>query len=238
MANFILMKKIGLIGGISWISTVDYYRYINENVNQRLGGMNYAEMIIYSFNYADIKKNNDANDWDKTLEMLTTAALHLQSAGAELLLLGANTMHVIAEPLQKRLSIPLIHIASATADEITRKGLKKVLLLGTKFTMELGFFRDRLAEKGITAIIPADDERTFIQDTIYYELGKGILKPETKQRYLSIINEGIRQGAEGVILGCTEIPMIIKPDDLSIPLFDTVTIHVTAAIDYALTSKS
>jgi aspartate racemase len=232
------MKKIGLIGGISWISTVDYYRYINENVNQRLGGMNYAEMIIYSFNYGDIKKNNDANDWDRTLEMLTNAALHLQSSGAELLLLGANTMHVIADRLQKRLSIPLIHIASATADEVTRKGLKKVLLLGTRFTMELDFFRDKLADKGIATIIPEENERSFVQDTIYYELGKGILKPETKEHYLSIINEGIRQGAEGVILGCTEIPLIIKPEDLSIPLFDTVVIHVAAAIDYALSSQS
>src|SRR5260221_10170910 len=138
------MKKIGLIGGVSWVSTVDYYRYINENINKALGGMNFAECIIYSFNYSDIKKNNDANDWDNTLIMVAAACEHLKNAGAELIVLGANTMHLIAEKLEEKIQLPVIHIAKVTADEITRHGLKKVALLGTKFTMELDFFTSKL----------------------------------------------------------------------------------------------
>ena len=228
------MKKIGLIGGVSWVSTVDYYRYFNEGVNQQLGGLNYAECIIYSFNYADIKKNNDANDWDETLRMVAEASGHLKAAGAELIVLGANTMHVIAEPLEEKIQLPVIHIATATANEITKHGLKKVALLGTKFTMELDFFKSRLAAQQIEAIIPGPEDRDFIQDTIYYELGKGILKEETRQRYLSIIDGLIRQGAEGIILGCTEIPLIIKQDDVRVKVFDTVIIHAAAAVQFAL----
>lgn len=228
------MKKIGLIGGVSWVSTVDYYRYINESVNRELGGMNYAECLIYSFNYADIKKNNDANDWDKTLQMVTDACRFLKAGGAELIVLGANTMHLIAEEVEKNVQLPLIHIAKAAADEITRQGLKKVALLGTKFTMELDFFKEKLSAQGIEALIPGAEDRDFIQDTIYYELGKGILNPETKQRYITIINDLIQQGAQGVILGCTEIPLIIKADDVPVPVFDTVFIHVGAIVKYAL----
>ncbi|HTI11729.1 MAG TPA: aspartate/glutamate racemase family protein [Puia sp.] len=228
------MKKIGLIGGTTWVSTIDYYRYLNEYVNKELGGINFAECIIYSFNFADIKKNNDANDWDKTLDMMTTAALHLKNAGAELLLLGANTMHLIAERLEERVDLPLIHIAKVTADDITRHGLKKVALLGTRFVMELDFFTSKLAAQGIEAIIPGEDDRQFIQDTIYYELSKNILTDATRQRYLSIIEGLIRDGAEGIILGCTEIPLIIKQQDVSVKIFDTVQLHVAAAVKVAL----
>jgi len=228
------MKKIGLIGGTTWVSTIDYYRYLNEYVNKELGDINFAECIIYSFNFADIKKNNDTNDWDKTLDMVAAAAQHLKNAGAELLLLGANTLHLIAERLEERVDLPLVHIAKATADEVTLHGLKKVALLGTKFTMELDFFKEKLKVKGIETIIPGDDDREFIQHTIYYELGKNIFTKETRQRYLSIIEGLIREGAEGIILGCTEIPLIIKQNDVSVAIFDTVQLHVAAAVKIAL----
>ncbi len=228
------MKILGLIGGISWVSTLDYYKLINEGVNEKLGDLNFAECMIYSFNYADIKRNNDANDWDKTLEMITKASLSMKSGGAEAIVLCANTMHLIADKLEQNVQIPVIHIASATANAITSKGLKKVGLLGTKFTMERDFFTDKLNEKGIEAIIPDDDERDFLHYTIFEELGRGILNPDTKQYYINVINKLIARGAEGIILGCTEIPLLINSTDVDIPLFDTASIHAKAAVEFAL----
>lgn len=229
------MRKIGLIGGISWVSTSDYYTLINKGINEKLGGLNFSECLIYSFNYADIKKNNDANDWDSTFNMLSKAAEVLKSGGAEAILLCANTMHLIADRLQQAIDIPLIHIAEETAVEIEKKQLKKVGLLGTRFTMELDFFKDKLAEKGIEAIIPASEEvKDFIHYTIFEELGRGIATEETKKRYLEIANELIKNGAEGIILGCTEIPLVIKEGDLSVPIFDTTLIHTQAAINFQL----
>ena len=228
------MKKIGLIGGISWVSTLDYYKYINEGVNVKLGGLNYAECIIYSFNYADIKKNNDANDWDKTLQMITTASEHLKSAGAEAIVLCANTLHLIADKLQENIKLPVIHIATATANEITKQKIKKVGLLGTKFTMELDFFTDKLKEQNIDSIIPNEEDRAFIHYTIFEELGRGLLLPESKNRYIEIINKLKEQGAEGVILGCTEIPLLVNQQDISVPLFDTALLHANAAVEFML----
>ncbi|MBL0737223.1 aspartate/glutamate racemase family protein [Flavobacterium sp. GN10] len=229
------MRKIGLIGGISWVSTSDYYTLINKGINEKLGGLNFSECLIYSFNYADIKKNNDTNDWDSTFNMLSKAAEVLKSGGAEAILLCANTMHLIADRLQQAIDIPLIHIAEETAVEIQKKELKKVGLLGTRFTMELDFFKDKLAEKGIEAIIPASEEvKDFIHYTIFEELGRGIATEETKKRYLEIANELINNGAEGIILGCTEIPLVIKEGDLNVPIFDTTLIHTQAAINFQL----
>lgn len=229
------MRKIGLIGGISWVSTSDYYTLINKGINEKLGGLNFSECLIYSFNYADIKKNNDTNDWDSTFNMLSKAAEVLKSGGAEAILLCANTMHLIAGRLQQAIDIPLIHIAEETAVEIQKKELKKVGLLGTRFTMELDFFKDKLAEKGIEAIIPASEEvKDFIHYTIFEELGRGIATEETKKRYLEIANELINNGAEGIILGCTEIPLVIKEGDLNVPIFDTTLIHTQAAINFQL----
>jgi aspartate racemase len=225
-------KKIGLIGGISWVSTVDYYKYINTMVNEKLGGLNFAECMIHSFNYADIKKNNDAGDWDKTLSMITEASVHLKAAGAEAIVLCANTMHLIADKLQDATGIPVIHIAEATAAAISQKKLNKVALLGTKFTMEMDFFRAKLKEKNIDVIIPGDADREFIHYTIFEELGRGLLKTETKARYISIIHHLEAQGAEGVILGCTEIPLLVKQSDLELPAFDTTLIHAQAAADF------
>jgi aspartate racemase len=228
------MKILGLIGGISWVSTIDYYQLINEGINAKLGGLNFSQCIIYSFNYADIKKNNDANDWDSTLRMITDASRHLKNAGAEAIVLCANTMHVIAEKLEQKLGLPVIHIASATATAIKNRNVTKVGLLGTKFTMELDFFRDKLTQQGIEAIIPGNDDRDFIHYTIFEELGRGIINDDTRQRYLSIIEQLIAQGAEGIILGCTEIPLLIKPEDVQVPVFDTARIHAAAAVEFAL----
>jgi aspartate racemase len=228
------MKILGLIGGTSWVSTVDYYRLINEGINEELGGLDFAECMIYSFNYGDIKKNNDANDWDKTLSMITKASLGLKANGAQAIVLCANTMHLIADQLEKNVQLPVIHIATATANAITAKGLKKIGLLGTKFTMERNFFGDKLTEQGIEILIPGDKERDYIHYTIFEELGRGIISPKTKQYYIDVINKLVADGAEGIILGCTEIPLLISSADVDIPLFDTTAIHSKAAVEFAL----
>jgi aspartate racemase len=229
------MKIIGLIGGISWVSTADYYKLINEGINKKMGGLNFSECLIYSFNYAEIKKNNDANDWDSTFEMLLKGCEFLKSGGAEAIFLCANTMHFIADQLGEAIDLPIIHIATVTAVEIQKQEIKKVGLLGTKFTMELDFFKDKLAMKGIEVIIPqSQEERDFIHNTIFEDLGRGIVTSETKKRYLEIANQLIKEGAEGIILGCTEIPLVIKPEDLSVTVFDTALIHSNAAIDFQL----
>ncbi|MDR7210878.1 aspartate/glutamate racemase family protein [Flavobacterium piscis] len=229
------MKKIGLIGGISWVSTSDYYKLINLGINEKLGGLNFSECLVYSFNYADIKKNNDANDWDSTFKMLLKGCEFLKSGGAEAIVLCANTMHLIADKLQKEIDLPIIHIAAVTAVEIQKKEIRKVGLLGTKFTMELDFFKDKLADKGIETIIPiSENDKDFIHYTIFEELGRNLVTDETKKRYLEIANELIKNGAEGIVLGCTEIPLVIKADDLSVPVFDTTLIHANSAIDFQL----
>lgn len=229
------MKIVGLIGGISWISTGDYYKLINQGINDKLGGLNFSECLIYSFNYADIKKNNENNDWDSTFNLLLKGCQFLKQGGAEAIVLCANTMHFIADRLEAAIDLPIIHIATATAIEIEKKELKKVGLLGTRFTMEFDFFKDKLLQKGIEAIIPkSEEDKDFIHTTIFEELGKGIVTSETKKRYLEIANQLIKEGAEGIILGCTEIPLVIKPEDLLVPIFDTAMIHSNAAVDFQL----
>lgn len=228
------MKILGLIGGISWVSTIDYYRMINQGINKRLGNLNFAECMLHSFNYQDIKRNNDAEDWDATLKMLTKAGLNMKNGDAEAIVLCANTMHMVADQLQQNLQLPVIHIATATADAITAKGLKKVGLLGTKFTMERPFFRDKLTDQNIEVLIPDQKDREYIHHTIFEELGRSLFKPDTKQFYLDAIHKLALRGAEGIILGCTEIPMLISPDDIDIPLFDTLQIHSEAAVEFAL----
>lgn len=229
------MKTLGLIGGISWVSTVEYYTQINKGINERLGSLNYAECIIHSFNYQDIKNNNDINDWDSTLKMVVSASKNLERSGAKGIVLCANTMHFIADKIQKEINIPIIHIATATALEIKKLGLKKVGLLGTKFTMEYDFFKSKLSEQGIEALIPNKmPDKDFIHNTIFDELGKGIIKAETKKKYLSIMQELKNAGAEGIIAGCTEIPLIVKESDIDLPYFDTALIHGKSAIEFAL----
>ncbi len=228
------MKTLGLIGGISWISTADYYKFINEGINEKLGGLNFSKCIIYSFNYADIKKNNDNNDWESTFKMLSEACEHLKQSGAEAIILCANTMHLLADRIQQKINLPVIHIAIETAKEIKKSNLAKVALLGTKFTMELDFFKIKLAEQNIETLIPEAEDREFIHSTIAYELGKGIINQETKKRYCAIIKKLADKGAEGVILGCTEIPLLIQQEDVSVPIFNTTLIHSAAAVQFAL----
>lgn len=228
------MKTLGLIGGTSWVSTMDYYKLINEGINEKLGGSEFARCIIYSLNYGDIIRNNKKDDWDANLKLIAEGAKVLEGGGTKGIILCANTMHLIADRLQPLINIPIIHIATATAAEIKKKNISKVALLGTKFTMERDFYKTKLSEQGIEAIIPNDDEREFIHYTIFEELGKNILKEESKQRYISIIKKMVDQGAEGIILGCTEIPLLIKQEDIAVPVFDTTLIHSTAAVEFAL----
>ncbi len=228
------MKTIGLVGGISWISTIDYYRMINQGINDRLGGLNFAQCLIYSFNYADIKRNNDANDWDATFRLVSRACSQLESCGAEGILLCANTIHHIADRLQGQLGVPLIHIATATVEEVLRYPVRRIGLLGTRFTMELDFIKSHFRENGIEVLIPDDGDRAFIHGTITDELGKGILRQETKNRYLEISGKLIAKGAQGIVLGCTEIPLVIQPGDLPVRVFDSTRLHAGAAVKFAL----
>lgn len=228
------MKLLGLIGGTSWPSTIDYYRLINEGINKQLGGLNFSRCIIYSFNYEDIRANHATNNWNKTFQMVYEAGLHLKNSGAEAIVLCANTIHLIADELEEEIGLPLIHIATATATEIAKYGIAKVGLLGTQFTMEEDFFTDKLEAQNIKTIIPEREDRPFIHRTIFEELGRGEIVETTRQRYLHIIQQLIVQGAEGIILGCTEIPMLIKPEDVSVPVFDTTKIHSAAAVAFSL----
>jgi aspartate racemase len=229
------MKKIGLVGGISWSSTLDYYRYINEAVNERLGGLNFAECMIYSVNFNYFQQYNAEYNWDATFKLLAEAAINLKKAGAEAIVLCANTAHIVADRIEEEVQLPLINVVTATAQAIQQKKLKKVGLLGTTYTMELDFYKDKLRANGIEPIIPASQStRDYIEEALRYELGKGILNPATKSRYLGIIQELINEGAEGIILGCTEIPLLIKQEDVSVPVFDTTKIHSLAAVDFAL----
>jgi aspartate racemase len=225
------MIKIGLVGGISWVSTIDYYKFLNEGINKQLGGLNFAECIIYSLNFGDIQTKG----WDNSFDLLLNACESLKRSGAEAIVLCANTAHQFAEELKTKIDLPIINIITATADAINKKGLKKVALLGTKFTMEMEFFRKGLTERGIEPLIPELQEtRDFIQYTLKEELGRGIINEETKKAYIAIINELIANGAEGIILGCTEIPLLINQQDVSVPLFDTTKIHSMAAVEFAL----
>ncbi|AYQ33463.1 aspartate/glutamate racemase family protein [Runella sp. SP2] len=231
------MKKIGLLGGISWTSTLDYYRFINEETNKRLGHLNFAECIIYSVNFENFSTYNADYNWEGTFQLLSNAASRLKDAGAEVILLGANTAHIVAERVAQKVGLPLIDIRVATANAIHKRQLKKVGLLGTVYTMELDFYKKKLSEEGLEIIIPATKaEIDFIEETLLHELGKGILLQRTKQEYISIINRLIEQGAEGIILGCTEIPLLISQEDISVPVFNSTLIHAQAAVEFALTT--
>ncbi|MHA4844484.1 aspartate/glutamate racemase family protein [Flavitalea antarctica] len=229
-----MMKTIGIIGGISWLSSVDYYRIINEQINHRLKGLHAGKIILYSVNYGEIKALTDQNDWVGITTIICDAAIKLEAAGADCLIIGANTMHRIAPEVQQAVKIPLLHIAEATGAAISRKGLKKVGLLGTKYTMELDFFKEKLTSLGINTLIPDLFDRDLIHAAIYNELGKGLLLPETKSMLLTVMEELRNNGAEGIILGCTEIPLLITQEDFELPLFDTTLLHASSAVEFAL----
>ncbi len=228
------MKTVGLIGGTTWHSTIDYYRLLNEGINQRLGGSNTARIIINSVNFQVLIDFNKVNNWGGVEEYISKLAIDTEKAGAECLLLGANTLHRIANQISKKINIPIIHVAKETAKTIKEEGLKKIALLGTRTTMTSEFYTATLSEKGIEAIIPEEEDIELIDYSIYKEFSKGIFSDKMKQSYLEIIQKLIAKGAEGIILGCTEIPILIKPNDCNVPLFDTTQIHVNAAINFAL----
>lgn len=228
------MKTIGLIGGITWYSTIDYYRLLNEEVNKRLGGVHSAHIILNSVDFADMKRLTALRDWRAISVIMCDAAKSIEAAGAQCLVICANTMHNVADSIEAAITIPVLHIADAVGTAIKEKNLKKVALLGTKYTMQMDFYAERLNRQGIRVIIPGEADIEYINDAIYEEFGKGIFLPERKKEFLRIIDDLIKEGAEGVVLGCTEIPILIKQDDCNIPVFDTSTIHALAAVDYAL----
>lgn len=229
------MKTIGLIGGMSWESTALYYRIINETVKARLGGLNSAKLILYSVNFDEIERLQRAARWDDAGAMMAAAAQSLERAGADLLVLCTNTMHNVAAHIEAAASIPLLHIADATGASIQRSGLRTIGLLGTAFTMEQAFYRDRLATRfDLDVLIPEPDERSDVHRIIYDELCRGLVSEDSRARYREIIASLVERGAQGIIMGCTEITMLIGEADSNVPLFDTTQLHAVAAVDAAL----
>jgi len=228
------MKTLGIIGGMSSFSTSIYYQSINEKINNQLGGSNSAKILLYSVNFSDFRALLEKNDWDGIENMLSDIAQRLENAGADCILIATNTPHHIADILSQKIKIPLLHIAEETAKEIAKQKICKVGLIGTKFTMENSFFKDRLNMFGIETIITDDSDRDFVHTAIFSELSKGILKDETRIKYTEIIEKLKLKGAEGIILGCTEIFLLIKQENTSIKVFDTTAIHINAAVDFAL----
>jgi aspartate racemase len=228
------MKTLGLIGGTTWPSTVDYYRYLNRLTGERTGGAMYPRLILYSVNFAEYKALADAGDWKGVADRLSAIAVKLEAAGAEALVLCANTTHLVADIVSESVNIPLLNIVDAVGWEIKGRGIRRVALLGTRFTMENEFYQNKLMGYGIETIVPKTDERNFIHDSIFNELVHEVFRDETKQRYLKLMDDLRGRGAEAIILGCTEIPLLIKQADTDIPLFDSTLIHATYAVDFAL----
>lgn len=228
------MKTLGIIGGLSWFSTTVYYRTINQLTNQLLGDSHSAKIILYSVDFNDFRILQEKNDWDSIEKNLTDIAQRLQNAGADCIVMATNTPHLVADIVRQKIKIPLLHIAEETAKEIVSQKVTKVGLIGTKFTMENSFFKDRLSKFGIDTVIPESSDRDFIHASIFNELTKGIFKEETKKKYIGIIEKLKASGAEGVIFGCTEISLLLQQDDCSITVFDTTVIHSEAAVNFAL----
>ena len=228
------MKTIGLIGGMSWESSHEYYRIINETVKELLGGLHSAKCLMYSFDFEEIESLQHQGKWLDLEQLVIEVAQRLETGGADLIVICTNTVHKVADEVQKNINIPLLHIVDATAEKISQKGLKKIGLLGTKFTMEEEFYKGKLSEYGFEVLIPEEEERQILHDVIYNELVVGNLKQSSKKQFLNIIQKLKNKGAEGIILGCTEIPLLIKQEDVDIPLFDTTTIHARSAVKYAL----
>lgn len=232
------MKTIGLLGGMSWESTVPYYRIINQGVNERLGGLHSAKILLYSVDFDGIERLQHEDRWEDAADVLADAARRLETAGAEFLVLCTNTMHKLAPQIENALGIPMLHIADATADAIKEAGLCTIGLLGTRFTMEQDFYRGRLEEMhGLRVLTPDEDERAMVHDVIYHELCRGRVLDQSRQRFAQIIGRLARQGAEGIILGCTEIAMLTSGTPVSVPLFDTTAIHARRAVQWALADE-
>ncbi len=229
------MKIIGLIGGMSWESSAEYYRLINELIREKLSGWHSSRCIMYSLDFAEIEKLQDKEEWVKLTAMMIDAARKLEASGAECILICTNTMHKMVEEIQEAISIPIIHIADATAEAIKKEGLKTVGLLGTKFTMEEDFYKGRLSEKfGLEVLVPGKKDRETVHNVIYNELCLGKINQASKEKFREIIAGLEKAGAQGIILGCTEIPLLINQDDLTMPVFDTTRIHARAGVEFAL----
>ncbi|WP_251390415.1 aspartate/glutamate racemase family protein [Mediterraneibacter agrestimuris] len=223
------MKTIGLIGGMSWESTVTYYQIVNETVKRELGGLHSAKVLLYSVDFAEIEEYQTKGEWDKSAAVLAEAAQNLEKAGAGFIIICTNTMHKVAPVIQKKISIPIIHIAEATADALKENGIEKVGLLGTKYTMTQEFYKSKLIEAGIEVVIPDEAGVTVVNNIIYNELCLGIISEESRKKFVNIIKQLEKAGAQGVILGCTEIGLLIHQKDVEIPVFDTTQIHATKA---------
>lgn len=229
------MKTIGLIGGMGWESTIPYYRQINETIRERLGGLHSARVVLYSVDFHEIERLQHAGDWDAAGAILAEAARSLEAAGAAFLVLCTNTMHKVATRIEDAVSIPLLHIADPTAEEIKRAGYPTVGLLGTRFTMEQAFYRDRLStHHGLSVIVPEPEDREIVHRVIYEELCLGIVKPESREAYRRIMKSLASHGAQAIILGCTEISLLVGQQDSEVPLFDTTAIHARSAAEEAL----
>lgn len=229
------MKTIGLIGGMSWESSIEYYRIINEKTKAKLGGLHSAKSIMVSVDFAEIEILQHQGKWAEAAEILIGAAKDLESGGADFIVLCTNTMHKVADKLEARVKIPLLHIADATAQRVNEAGIRKIGLLGTRFTMEEEFYKGRLSQKyGLNVSVPNTREREIVHRVIYEELVLGRIEGHSKEQYIGIMDEMVNQGAEGIILGCTEIGLLIHQEDSQVPLFDTTRIHAEAAVEYAL----
>jgi len=228
------MKTLGLIGGLSWYSTIVYYRTINQLTNERLGNSHSAKLILFSIDFEEFRILQEKGDWKTVESMLSGIAMQLQNTGADCIVMCTNTPHLVADIVRQKVKIPLLHIAEETAKEIAGKKIAKIGLLGTRFTMENSFFKDRLLQFGIESIVPDQPDRDYIHATVFNELTRGFFKAETKNKYLDIINKLRKDGAEGVVFGCTEFSILINPVDCSVPIFDTTAIHSRAAVNFAL----
>ena len=230
----IVMKTIGLIGGMSWESTVTYYKLMNQEVKNRLGGFHSAKILLYSVDFAEIEELQRKGEWEKSGELLADVAQRLEQAGVDMILIGTNTMHKVAQQVRESIRVPLVHIAEATADELHRHNIKKVALLGTKYTMQQQFYRGKLEAAGLTVLVPDEEEMEQVNHIIFQELCMGIQSTPSKEVLLSVVERLAEKGAEGVILGCTELGLLLQQEDSHLPLFDTTDIHAKAAVKLAL----
>ncbi|MBG9858811.1 Aspartate racemase [Bacillus cereus] len=231
------MKTIGLIGGMSWESTSEYYRIINEEIKERLGGLHSAKCMIHSVDFEEIERFQSNGDWNGAGEMLGNAAYSLQRGGADFIIICTNTMHKVVEKIKENIHIPVLHIADATAKEIKRKDIQRVGLLGTKYTMEQDFYKLRIEENHIKVMVPSEKDRDKINKVIYKELCLGKITSQSREYYKRVIEELVKEGAQGIILGCTEIGLLIKQEDISIPVFDTTYIHAVEAVNFVLQNR-
>ncbi len=229
------LKTIGLIGGMSWESSLEYYRIINETAKLKLGGLHSAKCIMYSVDFEEIEVLQHQGKWDELANIMVNVAEKLKNGGADFIVICCNTMHKVASDIEDKVGLKVLHIAEATGKEIIQNGMKKVGLLGTKYIMEQDFYKKFLKEKfNIDVVIPDECERELVHDVILNELCKGVIDASSKRKYLKIIDNLTLKGAEGIILGCTELPLLIKPEDVNIPIFDTATIHAISAFEFAL----